>query len=221
MIQLTNQLVNHLNNDKIAGLPRETGNPAFWFFDLNKYSPTGVLIRVVMRQELDQSAPVKKRCGMRKNSGFTLFELLTVIAIIAVISAIAIPNFINWLPKYRLGSAARNLLSAMQYARLMAVKENVNILVNFDPGNNNYRVFADYNSDNDQDTGEPTIRRGKMPGGIHITGTNFANDLLKFNSRGLAAGSGGTISITNNLNDLSKIRINRTGNSRILGDGEK
>ena len=173
-----------------------------------------------MRQKLDQSAP-EKRCGMRKKSGFTLFELLTVIAIIAVISAIAIPNFINWLPKYRLGSAARNLLSAMQYARLMAVKENVNILVNFDPGNNNYRVFADYDSDNDQDAGEPTIRIGTMPGGIYITGTNFAGDLLKFNSRGLAAGSGGTISITNNLNALSKIRINRTGNSRILGDGEK
>jgi type IV fimbrial biogenesis protein FimT len=158
---------------------------------------------------------------MRKKSGFTLFELLTVIAIIAIISAIAIPNFIGWLPKYRLGSAARNLLSAMQFARLMAVKENVNVLVNFDPGNNNYRVFADYDNDNDQDAGEPTIRRGKMPGGISITDTNFTDDLLKFNSRGLAAGSGGTISITNSLKDLSKIRINRTGNSRILTDGEK
>ena len=109
----------------------------------------------------------------------------------------------------------------MQFARLMAVKENVNILVNFDPANNNFRVFADYDSDSDQDAGEPTLRRVKMPSGISITGTNFAGDLLKFNSRGLAAGSGGTISITNNLKDLSKIRINRTGNSRILGDGEK
>ena len=158
---------------------------------------------------------------MRKKSGFTLFELLTVIAIIAIIAAIAIPNFIAWLPKYRLGSAARSLLSAMQFARLMAVKENANVLVNFDPGNNNYRVFTDYDKDNDQDAAEPTIRKGKMPGGISITDTNFTDDLLKFNSRGLAAGSGGTISITNSLKDLSKIRINRTGNSRILADGEK
>ena len=158
---------------------------------------------------------------MQKNSGFTLYELLAVIGIMAVLSAITIPNFIGWLPKYRLASAARNLLSAMQYARLMAVKENINILVNFDPGNNNYRIFADYDSDNNQDADEPTIRRGKMPAGVSITGTNFAGDRLKFNSRGLAAGTGGTISIANNLNDLSKIRINRTGNCRILGDGEK
>jgi len=158
---------------------------------------------------------------MRKQSGFTLYELLIVIAIIAVLSAIAIPNFIKWLPKYRLGRAARSLLSAMQYSRLMAVKENVNILVNFDPGTNHYRIFADYDSDDNQDADEPTIRRGMMPAGVSITGTNLAGDRLKFNNRGLVAGTGGTISIANNLNDLTRIRINRTGNSRIIGDGEK
>ena len=158
---------------------------------------------------------------MRKNSGFTLYELLAVIGIMAVLAAITIPNFIGWLPKYRLGSAARNLLSAMQYARLVAVKDNVDILVNFDCENDDYMLFPDYDSDKNQDAGEPTIRRGQMPAGVSITGTNFAGDRLKFNSRGLAAGAGGTISISNNLNDIAKIRINRTGNSRILGNGEK
>jgi type IV fimbrial biogenesis protein FimT len=157
---------------------------------------------------------------MRKNSGFTLFELLAVIGIVAVLSAIAIPNFFSWLPKYRLGSAARNLLSAMQYARLVAVKENVDILVNFDPQNDNYMLFPDYNSDEVQDGDEPTLRGVKMPGGVSLTETNFTGDRFKFNSRGLASGSGGTISLTNNLNTLTRIRINRTGNSRILADDE-
>ena len=157
---------------------------------------------------------------MRKNFGFTLFELLTVIGVIAIITAIALPNFIAWLPKYRLGSAARNLLSAMQYARLVAVKEHVDILVNFDTSNDNYMVFPDYNSDDNQDADEPTLRRGEMPGGVSITGTNFSGDTLKIDSRGLASGSGGTISIANK-NDLTRIRINRTGNSRILADGEE
>ena len=160
---------------------------------------------------------------MRKNSGFTLFELLAVIGIVAVLSAIAIPNFFSWLPKYRLGSAARNLLSAMQYARLVAVKKNVDILVNLDSVENKYIVFPDYNSSDSQDSDEPTLKRGKMPGGVSIKKTDFDDDTLIFNSRGLLTGKGiigGTVSIANNANDLKEIRINRTGNSRILAIGE-
>lgn len=157
---------------------------------------------------------------MRKNSGFTLYEMLAVIGIVAVLSTIAIPNFLGWLPKYQLGSAARTLLSVMQYARLVAVKDNVDILVNFDPDKDKYIVFPDYNTSDSQDNDEPTLKQGKMPGGVSIKETNFSDDTLKFNSRGLAAGSGGTVSIENNLNDLKEIRINRTGNSRILAIGE-
>ena len=157
---------------------------------------------------------------MQKNSGFTLYELLAVIGIVAVLSMIAIPNIISWLPKYRLGSAARNLLSAMQYARLAAVKENVDIFVDFDRLNNEYKLFPDYDSDDDQGIDEPTLRRVKMSGGVSIKETNFAGDRFKFDSRGLASVTGGTISLINNLNTLTRIRINRTGNSRILADDE-
>jgi prepilin-type N-terminal cleavage/methylation domain-containing protein len=80
---------------------------------------------------------------MRKKSGFTLLELMTVIGIMAVLSTIAIPNFLGWLPKYKLGSAARDILSAMQYARLVAVKDNVDVRVNFDTDNNNFLIFRD------------------------------------------------------------------------------
>ena len=157
---------------------------------------------------------------MQKNSGFTLYELLAVIGIVGVLSMIAIPNIISWLPKYRLGSAARMLLSAMQYARLAAVKENVDVFVKFDPPNDIYMLFPDYNSDEIQDSDEPTLKQGNMPGGVSITGTNFDGNSFKFDSRGLASVTGGTISLKNNLNTLTRIRINRTGNSRILADDE-
>jgi len=147
--------------------------------------------------------------------------MMVVIGIIGILSMIAIPNIISWLPKHRLGSAARSLLSTMQYARLTAVKRNVNILVNFDRTADNYTVFPDLNSSNDQDSNEPTLKQGQMPAGVSITGTDFTNDILRFDSRGLVTGMGtigGTISIENNLNDETRIRINRTGNSRILAD---
>ena len=153
---------------------------------------------------------------MRKTYGFTLLEVMTVIGIIAVISTIAIPHFIGWLPKYRLGSAAREILTAMQYGRLTAVKNNADVQVIFSPDQDNYRVFADYDGDQDQDADEPTIRSGQMPKGVYLKETNFAGNAFSFDGRGLASGSGGTISLENNSKDQTQIRINRTGNSRIL-----
>lgn len=145
---------------------------------------------------------------------------MTVIGIMAVLATIAIPNFLGWLPKYRLGSAARDLLSAMQYARLTAVKNNAVVQVKFYPDQDKYRVFTDFNGDKDQDADEPTIKSSKMPGGVYLQETNFSSDTFNFNSRGLASGSGGTISIVNNRNKLTRILINRTGNSRILREDE-
>ncbi|UCD81154.1 MAG: GspH/FimT family pseudopilin [Desulfobacterales bacterium] len=158
---------------------------------------------------------------MRKNSGFTLWEVMTVLGIMAVLSTIAIPHFLGWLPKYRLGSAARDILSAMQYARLRAVKDNVDVRVNFDKDNNKFLIFPDYDSDDNQDADEPTIRRGIMPAGVTLENASFSiPDTFKFDSRGLASGNGGTISIANSRNELTRIRINRTGNSRILREDE-
>jgi type IV fimbrial biogenesis protein FimT len=155
---------------------------------------------------------------MHRHSGFTLIELMTIIGIIAILFTIAIPNYIGWLPKYRLGSAARDLLSAMQYGRLTAVKNNADVQVKFYPDQDNYRVFADYNGNQDQDAGEPTIRSGQMPKGVYLKETNFAGNAFYFDGRGLASGSGGTISLENNLKNQTQIRVNRTGNSRILVD---
>lgn len=153
----------------------------------------------------------------RKNSGFTLLEMMTVIGIMAVLATIAIPNILGWLPRYRLGSAARDILSAMQYARLVAVKENVDVHVNFSPDDNNFLIFADYNSDNHQNADEPTIRKGTMPGGVTLEDASFSfgHDWFQFNSRGLASGYGGNITIKNNRNEQTIIVINRSGNSRI------
>jgi len=82
---------------------------------------------------------------MRKDTGFTIVELLVVIALIALITAIAVPNFISWLPNYRLRSASQDLLSNFQKAKLAAVKSNVNVAVCFKGDNSGYVAFVDTN----------------------------------------------------------------------------
>ncbi len=71
---------------------------------------------------------------MQKDSGVTLFELMTVIAIIAIIailSSIALPGFMRWLPNYRMRSAADELLSTLWLLQKRAVRENADVAIDF------------------------------------------------------------------------------------------
>ncbi|GAI18719.1 unnamed protein product, partial [marine sediment metagenome] len=77
---------------------------------------------------------------MRKNSGFTFLELMVVIGIVGLLAAIAVPNLISRLPKYRVGSAARNVISAVEFARMQAIRENDFVYVNFVYGNDTVTV---------------------------------------------------------------------------------
>jgi len=82
--------------------------------------------------------------GMRtkkRELGFTMIELVIAVAIIAIMAAIAIPGFSTWLPNYRLKSAARDLYSNMQLAKIGAVRNNANWAIVFDPGVSPGRYF--------------------------------------------------------------------------------
>jgi prepilin-type N-terminal cleavage/methylation domain-containing protein len=69
-----------------------------------------------------------------KTKGFSLIELLILIAILGVLAGIAVPGFSVLLPDYRLRSAARDLQSNMQLAKIGAIKANSNWAIVFDPG---------------------------------------------------------------------------------------
>jgi len=65
-------------------------------------------------------------------NGFTLIELMIVLALIGILCIIAVPKINDWLPRYRLKSAASDLQSNMQKARMLAIKENNSVQIRFD-----------------------------------------------------------------------------------------
>ena len=156
---------------------------------------------------------------LRNNSGLTMAEVMVVIGIIGICSAIAIPNFIGWLPKQRLSSATNDVLGVIQSARLRALRDHSSVTIVFNPGADYYLVFLDNGNgagiaDNSvQDGGEPTIGRGRMAAGVNLVSTSFGGT-LRFDTRGFPVGAGGNVNLSNNRGATKTITINVTGNSR-------
>jgi prepilin-type N-terminal cleavage/methylation domain-containing protein len=148
---------------------------------------------------------------MRKDNGFTLFELLTVIAVIGIVSAISIPNLFSFAAGMRLRSASRDLYSNFQQTRIKAIRQNTRWAVRFtasgyqveDCKNNNCSVAADNRI-------IKTVNMSQAYPGVSIT--NTTNALVEFNSEGTTFNVAGTSTAG------TTTMANTKGNSNVVVD---
>ena len=123
----------------------------------------------------------------RSNSGVTLLELMVVIAIVAVLCSLAIPGFISWIPKNKLGNGARDVHSTLERARMRAVRDRISIGIEFVDAVN-YRVWIDNGAgagqtDNAEwDAGENIIVQRELPAGIQASVGGVSS--FRFDSQG-------------------------------------
>jgi type IV fimbrial biogenesis protein FimT len=127
----------------------------------------------------------------KRESGFTLIELAVTMVILFILAGFAIPVFSSWLPGHRLKSAARDVFSNLQLAKLEAIKQNQDCDVDFSAGqytmpclNNKTVVLGDY--------GNGVTYQG--PGGEPSVAT------ITFNSRGLCPINDGYVYLSNAKN---------------------
>ncbi len=88
------------------------------------------------------------RFNLESKDGVTLIELLVIIALIGVISVLVAPEIGRFNSNYRVRSCATDLVQNMRAARAMAIKENRDYLIVFDPTNQRYLIGSDQDNDN-------------------------------------------------------------------------
>jgi prepilin-type N-terminal cleavage/methylation domain-containing protein len=71
--------------------------------------------------------------SFHKVNGFTLVEVLVAIVVAAILMGIAVPRFYALLPGIRLASAARQVTTDLQLARMQAISTRAPITVAFAP----------------------------------------------------------------------------------------
>ncbi|MBW2370404.1 MAG: GspH/FimT family pseudopilin [Deltaproteobacteria bacterium] len=173
-----------------------------------------------------------------RTSGFTLIELMIVIAIIAIMIVLAVPKTSNWIALNRYNGAARDILSTMRKARLVAVEENREVVLAFDPVNDTCRVFVDDGAgsgdldlngipDNAgnfiQDGTERTVSNFTLPNDVDMTGAVFDGAMaFRFDRRGFPLSipnpanlTDGLIRLRSSLGGIKQIDLLRSGHSRI------
>ena len=75
--------------------------------------------------------------------GFTLTEVLVTVGIGGIVLAIAVPAYLNFLPRIRLKAACRAVISSMNYARVQAIRDGSAWYVRFAPASGEFCILDD------------------------------------------------------------------------------
>lgn len=164
---------------------------------------------------------LRKRPGRRADGrivaglngkGFSLFELLVVLGIAAVLAAVTVPSILNNVPRFKLKSAARTLVTDFQKAKMEAVKRNCTVEIRFSPGAydaagkiGSYQIV-------EVKAGVDTVLLSRqMPEYVSLYATGFTGDKTGYTAQGLPSSAAGSVFMRNNKSTYYQLALSAAG----------
>jgi type IV fimbrial biogenesis protein FimT len=151
---------------------------------------------------------------MKRQSGFSITEMLVVMAIVAILLGLGIPSYRYITNSYRMSAEVNGLLGDLQYARSEAIKEGQTVTTCVSTngtactGGNQWAggwiVFSDPNANGTVDAGETVLRvqnsfTGQVPDTFNASNAVTA---ITYNREGFATTpGGGFVTTTITLNE--------------------
>ena len=166
---------------------------------------------------------------MKKNSGFTLLELIIVMALVAVVMTFAIPAMQTFTQNDRLTSNINLFIGHLAYARSEAVTRSQQIVVCASNDGvscsggwtDGWIIFVDADADNAFTVGEEVIRAQQGLGVDNTISTTGIGTQIIYDNRGfVTAASVGSLQLCDGRSgDYGKtVRITNTGRARLEKD---
>ena len=159
---------------------------------------------------------------MRKDAGFTAYEVAVTLAIVGIMATFVMPPYFRWLQGHRLRGAAINLMADIEMAKIRAIRENAFVAVRFAAGG--YDMFVDNGAgggvagDWTPNGGENLFQSRQLPAGVRMVlgELTLPNHRVRFNGRGMPPDlvAPELLPLTN-PSGRREVRLNRLGNVRI------
>lgn len=140
----------------------------------------------------------------RGHSGVTLIELMVTIAVLAVIVTLAVPSFAGIINSNRLATAANELGTSLQLARMEAIRRNAPVSTcastDAEAGEaascdadtwGQWITFVDANGNRARENGEAVLRVSVLRDNLEVNADEAVGGAIMFAPDGLAYADGG------------------------------
>lgn len=146
---------------------------------------------------------------LKRQTGFTLIELMVTVAIVAILAAISVPSFKDQIERSQTKSVMASFITGMAYARSEAVKIGAPVHLRSIGGSNDWSdgwcvtIKDDCRSD--------FVKTFKPAGSSSVVGNAVTTTKFTFNARGLLESSPGSVSLCPNAREGRKISVTLLG----------
>lgn len=159
----------------------------------------------------------------RRQTGFTLIELMVVIAITAILIALAVPSMSSFLAKWQMNSALNAFSGSMRQARSEAIKSSRIVTIcpstngtscnNTNEWKDGWIVYLDADNSGSLDTGEEVLVEQSSLSGINGATSNGGVKSFSYLPNGLlrSQASAITFSSVNSSQSDKTVTVNRIG----------